>query len=204
MIPQGVAFIVLIAGLSLGDDRAEPQPPPHLRKAWDILNQGRVAEGCKPFKWHDGLHKSAQELADWGWETYMAGKTDVMDHAHHDLFGRLDRAGWVYQGANGRLLPGPPPGRFGGFNASESGSGGSSSALGEDGRTYPREKSGWCHPFRTPETHARETVWAYTKGITNPKEGHRWDFHAGYTHAAIGYRMGMFVIDYGYLPETER
>lgn len=177
------------------------EPPPHLAKAFKILNEGRKKEGLDPFKWSNKLHQSAQELADWGWKNYIAKTVDVSADPHWEFLERLDRAGWKYAGPDGRLLPKPPPGRPGGMNASEYGIGGSSESKGEDGKNYPKDPSGWCHPYKTAESHAREAVWFLTSGaIPDPNEGHVWDFHAKFTHAAIGYNKGIFIIDYGYLP----
>jgi hypothetical protein len=173
--------------------------PSHLVEAFRIFNEGRIKEGLKPFEWHDKLYHSAQELVDWGWDNYINGKADVSADPHHEFLERLDRAGWKYIDDNG-LMPGPPPGRSGTTSASECGIGGTSVSRGEDGKDYPRDPSGWCHPFMAPESHAKELVQTLTVGITDPNEGHRWDYHAAWTHAALGYKAGMVVVDYGYLP----
>ena len=175
--------------------------PSHLVKAFDIFNKGRIDSYLKPFKWHDKLYHSAQELADWGWDAYINKKADISKDPHHQFLERLDRAGWKYTDESGRLLPSPPPHRAGVTSASECGIGGTSVSKGEDGKDYPKDPSGWCHPFMSPESHAKELVQTLTVGIKDPNEGHRWDFHAGWTHAALGYNSGIIVVDYGYLPD---
>lgn len=185
-----IKYILILAFLFSGP--IDEQPPANLAKAFVIINDGRVKEGLPPFKWSSKLNKSAQELADWGWAHYDVGPKDP----HHNFLERMDKIGWKWRYPNGSPIPGPSN-AVGQLTMSECGIDGSSDSRGEDGKVYPPDSGGWYHPYRTAESHANNAVWALTKGISDPNEVHRRDFHDKWTHIGLGYNNGMFIIDYG-------
>lgn len=166
--------------LALSAPAAPPQtsgPPPELAQAFAEINRARAQIRRPPFLWSPKLARSAQELTDWGWVNYHDSSAD----AHHDLNGRLARAG-----VRGR--------------ASECGIGGDTDGRGDDGKVYPKDSYGWRHPYRTALNHARETVYAVAtspEARSQPDEGHVRDFRGAWTHVGVGWTKGMFVIDYG-------
>jgi hypothetical protein len=159
-----------------------------VKRAFEAVNQGRRQLGKPEFKWSKKLAGSAQELADWGWSSYLTGDADIAADCHHDYVGRLERNQVVKQGE----------GWIG--KASECGLSGTTSSVGEDGKVYPPDRSGWHYPYRKAENLAKDTVYSIGTGPfadRNPTEQHVADFRGDWTHVGIGWAGGMFVIDYG-------
>lgn len=156
-------------------------------QAMKIINEGRASIGKPPFDWSNQLHLSAQELAEWGWKHYLANDLDVTEHAHFEFTERLVRAGVIVENQSWSGI------------ASECGIDGTSDTLGEDGVRYPPDPSGWSHPFKSVETHAKGYVYDLTKSniAKDLNEGHVRDFRGAWTHIGLGYRGGCFVVDYG-------
>lgn len=188
------AFCVIVVVFAIFGFQAGSRPADfdaQIAEAFRIINQGRAAIGKPAFAWSPKLAASAQELADWGWAAYLCGSADITSDPHHDFVGRLERNGVV------------KPGESWVDKASECGLSGTSFNRGEDGKTYPRDRSGWCYPYRTPVNFARDDVYELGTGPfakQNPTEKHVADFNGIWTHIGIGWAGGMFVIDYGVAP----
>lgn len=170
--------------------------PPELKQAWDILNEGRARLRVNLFLWHDKLFASANEHVNFLWDLYLRGG-DVTMNAHHEFNERLDRAGWTWRLSDGNLLPHPADARKNIGNASECG------PTGQGGRSgkWPADPSGFSYPPASPAYFAKSNVDFFIGEFAhqNPTEGHVWDFRAGWTHGAIAYKEGIFVIEYGFV-----
>jgi hypothetical protein len=164
--------------------------PDHLAEAFRIIDDAHHAAGKPRFRWDDRLAAIAQDLADWGWSTYTAGGDYTAD-PHHEFLERGERHGWP------SLLIHPPDSKPGIFNRSEDGATG----MGGPSGKYPADPSGFSYPPRAAAEHARHNVQILTSGVLPPHEGHVWDFHTSWTHLGLGYKEGMFIMEYGYLPD---
>jgi hypothetical protein len=166
-------------------------PPAHLAKAFEIINDGRAKIGRSRLHWSNALHKASQELTDKCWADLLAGRP--VDY-HWDHLGRIERSGWPVGPPPPKMRPGWP------YNHSEDGiSGGSTSGKYAD-------QNGWAYSPNKPEDGARSTVYAYTESNLSHDhtEGHVWDFRLeAWTHIGIGHTGGMFAMNYGYHREEQ-
>lgn len=159
----------------------------NLKKPFEIINQTRKQIGRQPFLWSDKLANSAQNHAEWLWSSYLRG-VDITLEGHHGLQERLERSGYLKQGEVWADF------------ASECGALGDSGATGEDGKQYPATESGWHYPLRNPIRLTEELMVAIATGDQvkdNPNEGHIRDFRRKWSHIGLGYKGGIFIIEYG-------
>jgi hypothetical protein len=166
-------------------------PSSRLAPAFEMINSARDKIGMPRFLWDDRLYASAQELCEYLWKLYRSGG-DATVEAHHDLVGRMERAGWTIS------MTAPPDARRGIGNYSECQAGGTMPGS----REYPPDPSGWAYPPMSTEDSARRLILILLdeQNQLGPDEPHVRDFHSSWTHIGIGHSQGMFALDYGYLP----
>lgn len=173
--------------------QAPEQPPDHLRRAFAEVNRARAVDGLPPFHWSAKLAASAQELTDHGWATYTANpKAFGINDVHWDFGRRAAKYGVK----------------------AECGIGGSTGQRGQDGRIYPPDGDGWCHPWIHPDDAGRQAVAGLFGPNVPPTEPHVAAFHDGYmrnpagkwvatrrigfTHCGLAHSGGMTALNFGY------
>ena len=165
--------------------------PAHLVEPLRLFNEARRKIEKRPFLWDDRLGRAAQELCDWGWTFYLGGG-DLTGDDHLDFDGRIRRSGFP--------MGETPP------HDSKPGAGsvGECGAVGQGGASgrFPADPSGWSYPEKDPVALANVMIDILTGGKLPPDEGHVWDFKTSWTHVGIGYKGGLMVLDYGYIPGT--